>query len=129
VSSLFFHFSTLFSFFLFISFFQLFPLSQAASVATLPSALFVSDCSSVQVGCTRFSRCCYLVIDLCSLFRKELVQALSQSPDLGGRARLFGYPFSSFLAPFSFFLPFPVSHREISTQDRLGTTIANSVDP
>jgi hypothetical protein len=24
----------------------------------------LSDCRSVQVGCTRFSRCCYLVIDL-----------------------------------------------------------------
>jgi len=59
-------FPLFFSFFLFISFFQLFPLSQAASVATLPSALFVSDCRPVQVGCTRFSRCCYLVIDLCS---------------------------------------------------------------
>jgi hypothetical protein len=32
-------------------------------------------------------------------------------------------------APFSFFLPFPVFHREISSQDRPGTTIANSVDP
>src|SRR5712664_1125511 len=50
----------------------------------------LSDCRSVQVGCTRFSRCCYLVIDLCSPLRRELVQALSQSPDLGGRARLFG---------------------------------------
>src|SRR6266436_2177069 len=49
----------------------------------------LSDCRSVQVGCTRFSRCCYLIIDLGSPFRRELVQALSQSPDLGGRARLF----------------------------------------
>jgi hypothetical protein len=30
---------------------------------------------------------------------------------------------------FSFFLPFPVFHRDISRQDRLGTTIATSVDP
>src|ERR1700686_3901394 len=27
---------------------------------------FVSDVRSVQVGCSRFSRCCYLSIDLCS---------------------------------------------------------------
>src|SRR6266849_6269025 len=25
----------------------------------------LSDCRSVQVGCTRFSRCCYLISDLC----------------------------------------------------------------
>src|ERR1019366_2978933 len=62
--------------------------------------------------------------------RRELVQDLSQSPDLGGRARLFGYHLSSyFFAPVSFFLPFPVFHREISSQDRPGTTIANSVAP
>jgi hypothetical protein len=43
VSSLFFHF---FSFFFFISSFsKLFPLSQAAPVATLPSALFVERLS------------------------------------------------------------------------------------
>ena len=42
-------------------------------------------------------------------FRKELVQDLSQSPDLGGRARLFGYPLSSyFFVPVCFLLPFPV---------------------
>ena len=39
------------------------PLSQAASDAILPSGLFVSDDRSVQVGRTRFSRCCYLSID------------------------------------------------------------------
>src|SRR5260370_19025125 len=62
--------------------------------------------------------------------RRELIQDLSQSPDLGGRARLFGYHLSSyFFAPVSFFLPFPVFHREISSQDRPGTTIPNSVDP
>ena len=77
MSSLFFHF--FFHFFFFISSFsKLFPLSQAAAVATLPSALLSS-------------RCCYLIIDLFSPLRRELVQALSLSPDLGGRARLFGY--------------------------------------
>ena len=30
---------------------------------------------------------------------------------------------------FAFFLPFAVFHKEISSQDRLGTMIANSVDP
>ena len=39
--------------------------SRAASVATLPSALLLSDFRSVPVGCPRFSRCCYLIIDLC----------------------------------------------------------------
>ncbi len=63
-------------------------------------------------------------------FQPELTQDLSQSPDLGGRARLFGYPLSSyFFAPVCFFLPFPAFHRETSSQDRPGTTIANSVDP
>src|SRR5437879_3021533 len=33
------------------------------------------------------------------------------------------------MCSFSFFLPFPVFHREISRQDRLATTIVNSVDP
>ena len=40
------------------------PLSQAASVAILPSALLLSDYRSVPVGRTRFNRCCYLIIDL-----------------------------------------------------------------
>src|SRR5258708_12097323 len=63
-------------------------------------------------------------------FRRELIQDLSQSPDLGGRARLFGYHLSSyFFAPICFFLPFPVLHREISSQDPPATTIPNSVDP
>src|SRR5712692_11055915 len=30
----------------------------------------LSDCRSVQVGCTRFSRCCYLIIDLGSPLAK-----------------------------------------------------------
>jgi hypothetical protein len=46
----------------------LFLLSQAASVATLPSALFVSDCRSVQVGCTRFSR------SYCTTRRKTIMK-------------------------------------------------------
>src|SRR5580658_2801981 len=43
-----------------------FLLSQAAPVAILPSALFVSDVRSVLGGCSRFSRCCYLISVLCS---------------------------------------------------------------
>src|SRR5712692_7123923 len=35
---------------------------------------------------------------------------------------------SLFFAPFSFFLPLPISHREISNQDRPGSTIVNSLD-
>src|SRR5580692_2083027 len=35
-------------------------------VAILPSALFVSDIRSVLGGCSRFSRCCYLISVLCS---------------------------------------------------------------
>ena len=33
----------------------------------------LSDCRSVQVGCPRFSRCCYLSIDLCFPFSKAIV--------------------------------------------------------
>jgi len=43
----------------------IFPFSQADSVATLPSALLVSDFRSVPVGYSRFSRCCYLISVLC----------------------------------------------------------------
>ena len=43
--------------------------SRAATVATLPSALSVSDLRSVQVGRSRFSRCCHLLSDLASIFR------------------------------------------------------------
>jgi hypothetical protein len=32
------------------------------AVATLPSALLLSDMRSVQVGCSRFSRCCHLLL-------------------------------------------------------------------
>src|SRR5260370_11710466 len=63
-------------------------------------------------------------------FRRELIQDLSQSPDLGGRARLFGYHLSSsFFSPICFFLPFPVFQREISSPDPPATTIHNSADP
>src|ERR1700674_4159356 len=41
---------------------------------------FVSDIRSVQVGCSRFSRCCYLIIDLSShLFGGSWAPGLSRS--------------------------------------------------
>src|SRR6266404_8297379 len=64
---------------------------RVANVATLPSALFVSDFRSVQVGCSRFSRCCHLIIDL--PFHPEngsWARRLTQSPELGAWA--FSYP-------------------------------------
>jgi hypothetical protein len=40
---------------------------RVATVATLPSALSMSDfVRSVQVGCSRFSQCCHLIVDLAS---------------------------------------------------------------
>jgi len=39
---------------------------RSTTVATLPSALLVSDFRPVQVGCSRFSRCCHLFSDLSS---------------------------------------------------------------
>jgi hypothetical protein len=38
---------------------------------------------------------------------------------------LFLYALFLFCMRFSFFLPFPIFHRESSSQDRLATTIAN----
>ena len=97
----------------------------------------LSDGRSVQVGCTRFSRCCYLILDRYSLLSKgSWARSWAQSPDLGGRARLFGYRLSFFIFSASFFLLlgsfffFPqFFHREISSQDRVAPTIANSGDP
>src|ERR1019366_10195676 len=41
---------------------------------------FVSDIRSVQVGCSRFSRCCYLIIDLSShRFGESRAPGLSRS--------------------------------------------------
>ncbi len=73
-----------FSVFLFILPVDSFRSSRAASVAILPSALLVERFSLGAWWAFPFSRCCYLIIDLCSLLRRKLVQALSQSPDLGG---------------------------------------------
>src|SRR5271155_41329 len=57
-----------------------FPFGQAAPVAILPSALFVSDIRSVQGGCSRFSRCCYLISVLSShLFGGSWALGVSRS--------------------------------------------------
>src|ERR1700730_2139572 len=54
--------------------------SRAASVAILPSALFVSDIRSVHGGCSRFSRCCYLISVLSShLFGGSRAPGVSRS--------------------------------------------------
>jgi hypothetical protein len=54
--------------------------SRAASVAILPSALFVSDIRSVHGGCSRFSRCCYLISVLSShLFAGSRAPGVSRS--------------------------------------------------
>ena len=51
---------------------------RVATVATLPSALFDERflVRSVQVGCSRFSRCCHLIIDLGSISKMKDGQAL-----------------------------------------------------
>ncbi len=65
--------------------------SPSASAAILPSALFCGAIfRSVQVGRPPFSRCCSLIIDLGSpLFEGSWARTWSQSPELGGGARLF----------------------------------------
>src|SRR6266487_2628977 len=66
---------------------KLFSPSRAAAVATLPSALLVSDfVRSVQVGCSRFSRCCHLLVDLGPSLDGSGARRLTQSPELGAWA-------------------------------------------
>jgi hypothetical protein len=56
---------------------------------------YVSDFCSVPVGCSRFIRCCHLISVLFPTLMVEIGRRhLSQSPKLGGRARLFGTTFS-----------------------------------
>jgi hypothetical protein len=52
----------------------LFFCAEPPTVATLPSALFAERLlnRSVQVGCSRFSRCCHLIVDLGSISRMEV---------------------------------------------------------
>src|SRR6266481_1974145 len=46
---------------------------------------------SVQVGCSRFSRCCHLIIDLSSVSRRKWARRLAQSPELGAWAFVFSF--------------------------------------
>src|SRR5580704_19442479 len=124
-----------FFFLLLSSLFKLFPWSQAASVATLPSALFFERWSLGASWVYSIQQ--VLLPDNRPLFplAKETGPGLSRSHlisavELGRLGyRLSFSPFSFFLCSFFFFLLFPVFPREISRQDRLGTTIANSLDP
>jgi hypothetical protein len=52
---------------------SLFPFSQAAPVAILPSALFVSGYSLGARCVFSFSRCCYLIISLDSCRRVAIL--------------------------------------------------------
>ena len=59
---------------------SLFPFTQAASVAILPFALFVSDSTLGARWVFSFSRCCYLIIDLSShLFGGSWAPGLDRS--------------------------------------------------
>src|ERR1700758_2973726 len=49
------------------------------SIRTLMSDVF----RSVLVGCSRFSRCCHLIIDLSAISRWKWARRLTQSPELG----------------------------------------------
>src|SRR5712664_1596933 len=51
----------------------------------------VSDFRSVQVGCSRFSRCCHLIIDLASIYLADgsWARRLTQSTELGFGLLLF----------------------------------------
>ena len=129
MSSHLFHFS--FFFFFTSSFSRSFPGAKPPLSPPFHPHSLLSDDRSVQVGCTRFSRCCYLIIDLCSPLAKGTGPGVSRS-HLISAVQLGSWiesPFFLFLLLFSFFLPFLVFPREISRQDRLGTTIANSLDP
>jgi hypothetical protein len=65
-------------------------LSRAASVAILPSALFVERLSLGARWVFSFQWCCYLIIDLGShRFNGSWARTWVQSPELGGSARLF----------------------------------------
>ncbi len=72
----------------------------------------LSDCRSVQVGCTRFSRCCHLIIDLTPLSRREVGPGVSRSHLISAvELGCLNTISLLFFAPLSFFLPFPVFHR------------------
>ena len=77
--------------------------AEVATVATLPSALFDERffIRSVQVGCSRFSRCCHLIIDLdFHPYDGSRARPLTQSSELG----VWAFVFPS-LEDFDFMLP------------------------
>src|ERR1700747_15653 len=83
---------------------------------------WLSDFRSVHGGRSQYSRCCYLIIDLGSRLSTEAGPGVRRSPLISavGLGCLF-LVCSFFFLPF--FRPFPVFHREISSQDRLAKTI------
>jgi len=98
------------SFFLPSSFFsvQIVPM-ESSRLCCHPSirTFFLNDCRSVQVGCTRFSRCCYLIIDLCSPLRRKLGQDLAAARDFNAELlqrtlRDFRSAFAALTAPEKF---------------------------
>jgi len=61
-----------------------FSLCRVATDAILPSALSGSELfRSVQVGRSRFSRCCHLFVDLFFSTSRSWPRRLTQSPELG----------------------------------------------
>jgi hypothetical protein len=68
-----------------LGFCHFFSPGRAATVATLPSALFDERfVRSVQVGCSRFSRCCHLIVGLnFHLHDGRWARRLTQSPEPG----------------------------------------------
>ena len=66
--------------------------AESPPVATLPSALSVSAVRPVQVGCSRFSRCCHLIVDLSFIFAGSWARRLTQSPELGVLGFVFFLP-------------------------------------
>jgi hypothetical protein len=115
VSSLFVYFFH--SFFFFISSFsKLFPLSQAASVATLPSAVFVERLSlGARWGVLDSVGAATWESTSTPLSRREVGPGLGRSHLISavelGCLDTISLAFS--FAPFSFFLPFLLFHREI----------------
>jgi len=63
---------------------KVFSLCRVATDAILPSALFDERFSrSVQVGRSRFSRCCHLFVDLFFSTLRSWPRRFTQSPELG----------------------------------------------
>src|SRR5208282_4816486 len=99
------------SFFLLSSSFLLFPNCSHAAKPPLSPPFhphsWLSDDRSVQVGCTRFSRCCYLISDLGSPLRRKLGQELVAVTCSRRSSSALGKNLTSlFLLLFSFFLTF-----------------------